>query len=140
MRLPLWRAWDIRESSSFIFRGTSHIDRTLRFQSAYFTRSSQLMHGNVIIKLFQILLPPPTPPSPTPAPDAIFGKPFPTSSLTTLDPAKSWILKASVRVQSNQDVESLNTGVNGLKGFKELLKGMCDLEVAERLALDTRVR
>lgn len=98
------------------------------------------MHGNVIIKLFQILLPPPTPPSPTPAPDAIFGKPFPTSSLTTLDPAKSWILKASVRVQSNQDVESLNTGVNGLKGFKELLKGMCDLEVAERLALDTRVR
>lgn len=37
-------------------------------------------------------------------------------------------------------MESLNTGANELKGFKELLKGMCDLEVAERLALDTRVR
>lgn len=98
------------------------------------------MHGSVIIKLSQILLPQPAPPSSTPVPGAVFGNPFPTSSLTTLDPAKSWILKASVRVQSNQDVESLNTGVNGLKGFKELMKGMCDLEVAERLALDTRVR
>ncbi|KAI5837574.1 mediator complex, subunit Med18 [Morchella snyderi] len=113
------------------------------FQAAYFTKSERLVHNNVIIKLTQILIPP-NPPAQdntvTPSADEMLGNPFPVSALTPLDPAKSWILKASVRVQSNQDVENLNVGANELKGFKELMKGMCDLEAAERLALDTRVR
>jgi len=102
---------------------------------------STLIHNNIIITLSQVLLPP-QPPSPPPpaAPYAQYGSPYPTSGLQPLDPARSWTLKAAVRVQSHQDVESINTGVNELKGFKELMRGMCDLEVAERLALDTRVR
>jgi len=102
---------------------------------------STLIHNNIIITLSQVLLPHQPPPPPLPAaPYAQYGSPYPASELQPLDPAKSWTLKAAVRVQSHQDVESINTGVNELKGFKELMRGMCDLEVAERLALDTRVR
>lgn len=109
-----------------------------RLQTAYFTRVSRLVHNNIVITLTKILLP--QAPADTSSPDAAFGSPFPWSSLAPLDPAESWVLKVAVRVQSNHDVEGLNTAVNELKGFKDLLKGMCDLEVAERLALDTRVR
>ncbi|RPA95588.1 hypothetical protein L873DRAFT_1745126 [Choiromyces venosus 120613-1] len=109
-------------------------------QTAYFMTVSTLIHNNIIITLSQVLLPPPAPASADPVPGQQYGNPYPTSGLQPLDPARSWVLKAAVRVQSHQDVESINTGVNELKGFKELMRGMCDLEVAERLALDTRVR
>ncbi|KAG0136733.1 mediator complex, subunit Med18 [Tuber indicum] len=91
-------------------------------QTTYFMTVSTLIHNNIIITLSQ------------------YGNPYPTSGLQPLDPAGSWVLKAAVRVQSHQDVESINTGIGELKVFKELMRGMCDLEVAERLALDTRVR
>ncbi|PWW75254.1 hypothetical protein C7212DRAFT_352425 [Tuber magnatum] len=73
-------------------------------------------------------------------PNAQYGNPYPTSGLQPLDPARSWVLKAAIRVKSHQDLESVSTGHNELKGFKELMRGICDLEVVERLALDTRVR
>ncbi|KAG0643853.1 mediator complex, subunit Med18 [Tuber brumale] len=106
-------------------------------QTTYFMTVSTLIHNNIIITLSQVLLPPPPPPA---VPNAQYGNPYPTPGLQPLDPARSWVLKAAVRVQSHQDVESINTGINELKVFKELMRGMCDLEVAERLALDTRVR
>ncbi|CUS14655.1 unnamed protein product [Tuber aestivum] len=105
-------------------------------QTNYFMTVSTLIHNNIIITLSQVLLPPTS----HAAPNAQYGNPYPTSGLQPLDPARSWVLRAAVRVQSHQDLESINTGVNELKGFKELMRGMCGLEVVERLALDTRVR
>ncbi|KAL7275982.1 Mediator of RNA polymerase II transcription subunit 18 [Rhizina undulata] len=109
------------------------------FQATYFNNNYRLIHNNIVLTLSQILLPP-APADLATNPDAIFGSPFPRSELKPLDHADSWILQATIRVQTNTDVESINNAVNELKTFKELLKGVCDLDLVERFALDTRVR
>ena len=57
-----------------------------------------------------------------------------------LDPSGTYILQASLRVQDGSKVETMTKGVNELLGLKETLKGVVDLEIGDRLALDTRVR
>ncbi|KAI9815121.1 MAG: Mediator of RNA polymerase II transcription subunit 18 [Pycnora praestabilis] len=61
-------------------------------------------------------------------------------SLAPLDPSDAYILQASVRVQDGNKPESMTLGINELRGFKELMKGVLDMEVGDRLALDTRVK
>lgn len=57
-----------------------------------------------------------------------------------LDPSGTYILQASVRVQDGSKVETMTKGVNELLSLKETLKGVVELEIGDRLALDTRVR
>lgn len=57
-----------------------------------------------------------------------------------LDPSGAYILQASVQVQDGSKVETMTKGVNELLGLKEILKGAVELEIGDRLALDTRVR
>ena len=57
-----------------------------------------------------------------------------------LDLSGTYILQASVRIQDGSKVESMTKGVNELLGLKETLKGVVELEIGDRLALDTRVR
>jgi mediator of RNA polymerase II transcription subunit 18, fungi type len=62
------------------------------------------------------------------------------SDLQLLDKSGSWILQSSVRVLDGSKPESMALGINELKAFKDQMKGVVDLEVGDRLALDTRVR
>lgn len=73
-------------------------------------------------------------------PEAGLGNPYNREQLRTLDPVGGWIAHASVKVLNNSDVESLGQAVNELTLVKEMVKGVVDLEVVERLALDTRCR
>ena len=57
-----------------------------------------------------------------------------------MDPGGSYILQATVRVQDGSKVETMNKGVTELVNLKETLKGCVDLEMGDRLAMDTRVR
>lgn len=57
-----------------------------------------------------------------------------------LDPSETYILQAAVRVQDGSKVETMTKGVNELLNLKETLKGVVDMEMGDRLALDTRVR
>ena len=45
-----------------------------------------------------------------------------------------------MRVQDGSKVETMTKGVNELLSLKETLKGVVELEIGDRLALDTRVR
>ncbi|KAF8545037.1 mediator complex, subunit Med18 [Trichophaea hybrida] len=115
-------------------------------QAPYFTDNFRFIHNNVIITLSQTLIPPTISEAGQAAEaragnevgDEIFGNPFPREALTLVDPG--WTMQAAVRVQTNTDVENVNLGVNELRALKEVLKGVCDLDVVERLALDTRVK
>ncbi|KAI5813901.1 mediator complex, subunit Med18 [Pyronema omphalodes] len=115
-------------------------------QSSYFTDNNRFIHGNIIITVSQTSIPPRAPLAPT-APGAPttgesnidpFGSPFPKERLQKVD--DGWVLQAAVRVQSNTDVQSVNAGVQELLYLKKALEGVCELDVVERLALDTRVR
>ncbi|EWC45831.1 hypothetical protein DRE_04838 [Drechslerella stenobrocha 248] len=66
--------------------------------------------------------------------------PLPVSGLQPLDPVDSYILQASIKVFSANEQETMNKGVEALKTLKNELKGIVDLEVGDRLSLDTRVR
>ncbi len=57
-----------------------------------------------------------------------------------LDPSGTFILQAAVRVHDGSKVETMTKGVNELLNLKETLKGVVDMEMGDRLALDTRVR
>jgi mediator of RNA polymerase II transcription subunit 18 len=117
-----------------------------RLQSSYFTDNNRFIHGNIIITVSQTSTPPRSPLAPT-APGASaagdpkadpFGSPFPKERLRKVD--DGWVLQAAVRVQSNTDVQSVNAGVQELLYLKKALESVCELDVVERLALDTRVR
>ena len=69
--------------------------------------------------------------------DSTSSKP---SQSRLLDLSGTYILQASVRVQDGLKVETMTKGANELLSLKEILKGVVELEISDRLALDTRVR
>ena len=57
-----------------------------------------------------------------------------------VDPSGSYLIQASIRVHDGSKVELMNRATAELMNLKELLKGVVDLEMGDRLAMDTRVR
>ena len=64
----------------------------------------------------------------------------PLESLCPLDPSGSYILQAAIRIADGSKPESMALGIDELKGIRESLQGIVNLEVGDRLALDTRVK
>ena len=62
------------------------------------------------------------------------------SQARLLDPSGTYILQAAVRVQDGSKVETMTKGSLELLSLKETLKGVVELDMGDRLALDTRVR
>ncbi|TGZ84244.1 hypothetical protein EX30DRAFT_338788 [Ascodesmis nigricans] len=101
--------------------------------ASYFTENRRLVHNNVVLTLSQILVPK--------TPEAGLGNPYrKDEELRPLDPKNGWIVQASVKVANNSDLDGLGQAVNELTQVKDMVKGVVDLEVIERLALDTRVK
>jgi len=50
------------------------------------------------------------------------------------------MLQASARVQDGTKPDSINLAISELKAFKDMMKGVVELEIGDRLALDTRVK
>ena len=105
------------------------------------------MHNNVIVLLYRLLRVPETNSNPlkvsggrSEAGPGSLDAVHHLSSWKPLDPSGSYILQASVRVQDGSKPESMSLGTSELQNFKEMLKGVVDLEVGDRLAMDTRVR
>lgn len=82
---------------------------------------------------------PPSPPNGAPISSPRKSLP-PYGSLVPLDPSGGYVLQASARVQDGTKPESINLGINELKAFKDMMKGVVELEIGDRLALDTRVK
>jgi len=61
-------------------------------------------------------------------------------SAAPLDASGAYILQASLRVYDAQKVDRMQQGTTELLNLKEMLKGAVDLEMADRLGMDTRVR
>ena len=60
--------------------------------------------------------------------------------LKPLDSSNGFVLQAAIRVQDGMKPELMNKATNELKAFKELMRGIVDMEIGDRLALDTRVK
>ena len=106
--------------------------RHSRHVSSYTVSGHRFTHHSISLLLYRILLP------------ASIEKNDSTSNglpqPRLLDPSGTYILQASVRVQDGSKVETMTKGVNELLGLKETLRGVVELEIGDRLALDPRVR
>jgi len=91
-------------------------------------------HNSTSILLYRPFLPPPSS-SPYNGADAIA---IPKCRL--LDTTGGYIVQAMVRVEEGSNVETMTQGTDELIALKETLKGAIELEIGDRLALDTRMR
>ena len=103
--------------------------------STYHLTGHRLTHLSTSILLYRIQIPT----TPTVPLTNIHSSSL-SKETRLLDPSGGYILQASVRVQDGSKVETMTKGVNELMGLKEMLKGCVELEMGDRLALDTRVR
>ena len=114
---------------------------TNSYISEYVSSGYNLYHGNLVISLTQTFIP------------TIQHQPLPRESLRNIDPAQAWVCKVSVKVAQVQTGPSTATGVRNeqhslmemgskeLHEFQQLVRGVgVELEMGERLALDTRVK
>lgn len=118
------------------------------YSSEYGLDGHRIIHNNVILLLYRLLRPSGLESNnmnkPAPGSNIESAKSFndvPDKSLwTPFDPSGSYILQASVRVQDGSKPEIMTLGINELQAFKDMMKGIIDLEVGDRLAMDTRVK
>lgn len=100
------------------------------------SEGDRFIHQNIILSLHRLL--------PAPASGGSQGSPPKEApqldTLKPLDPSNAYVLQASIRIQEGSKPESISVGINELKAFKELMKGVVELDVGDRLALDTRVK
>ena len=107
----------------------------LSYTTEYVLSGHQFIHGNLILLLHHHLRVPTTPSSLSPQ-DRVPA----INTLQPLDPSGTYLLQASIRVQDGNKPESMSMGINELKAFKDLMKGVVEMEVGDRLALDSRAR
>lgn len=96
----------------------------------------RFVHGNVVIFLHRILHEPGVrslEKAPKVTPPAL-------AALQPFDPSGAYILEAKVRVQDLNNQAVLQEGVDELKAFASQMKGCVELDIPDRLSLDTRVR
>jgi mediator of RNA polymerase II transcription subunit 18 len=100
----------------------------------YVLDGDQLVHGNVAVQVFRL----------RPMPAGGFGRAdvgrAEVAGWEMLDASGAWVVQASVRVGDGARVEWMVRGAEELAALRAALRGVVELEAADRLALDTRVR
>lgn len=94
------------------------------------------MHKNAVILLHRILRLP-TPEEPR---DSPFESLPAFTDLEPLDKSDAYVIQASIKIQDNYKPETREKAQKELIALKATLKGVIDLDPAERLSLDTRVK
>ena len=106
------------------------------FRIIYVLEGHQYIHENVVLFLHRVLLNPDLHP-PSKAPRQTLPK---FEDFSPLDPSGAYILQASVRLMDNPGPDIVNRGQAELLKFQNDIKGVVDLKLTDRLALDTRVK
>jgi mediator of RNA polymerase II transcription subunit 18, fungi type len=106
-----------------------------RYTSSYVLRGHRLVHNNIIIQLQRIFRASPSPGAAPTSPS------LPSSAyVDLLDSSGVYLLQAAIRVQDGSKPELIAAAMSELMAFRDAMRGVVDLEIGDRLALDTRVR
>ncbi|MCJ1286998.1 Mediator of RNA polymerase II transcription subunit 18 [Xylographa opegraphella] len=114
------------------------------YVSEYLIQGYQLIHNNII--LFLQLPYVVAPELQTESGNGLPPAPIPVEKLSSpgnfkpLDSGGTFVLQASVRVQDGTKPESMAIAISELTDFRDLMRGIVEMEVGDRLALDTRSR
>ena len=104
------------------------------YKSSYYLTGHRFTHLNTSLLLIKAVMPQS---GESPAHVSDTGD---LASGQLVDPSGSYLIQASIRVQDGSKVELMNRATAELMSLKETLKGVVDLEMGDRLAMDTRVR
>lgn len=110
---------------------------TSRFYShttTYLLAGSRFTHLSTSLLLYRLLIPT------TLAASQLNSTSINLADTGQLDPSGAYILQVAVRVQDGSKVETMSKGASELLQLKETLRGCVELDMGDRLALDTRVR
>ena len=100
----------------------------------------RLTHSSILLQLFRPLTFPSSPEADKDSSQTSLALQNLLKSANPLDASGAYILQASLRVYDAQKVDRMQQGTTELLNLKEMLKGAVDLEMADRLGMDTRVR
>ena len=106
------------------------------YGSEYVDEGFQFVHKNATILLHRIL----RFPNPEQSRDSPLESLPPFKDLEPLDKSGAYVVQVSIKIQDNYKPETREKAQAELLALKGTLKGVIDLEPAERLALDTRVK
>ena len=110
-------------------------DGAASYQSSHVVSGHRLTYANCNLQLTQTLpLPPSTGPMPLSADRTIQDR------ARSLDPSGAYLLTAALRVADGANVDLMGRGFGELAALKERLKGAVELEMGDRVAMNTRVR
>ncbi|KAI9888562.1 MAG: Mediator of RNA polymerase II transcription subunit 18 [Vezdaea aestivalis] len=104
------------------------------FVTEYVVRGWRWVHGSTVLELYQSF----TAPTPLEKPPTLAVSA--PGSAKPLDPSSSWLLRAYVMINDGSKPELVSKGTETLQNVQMLLRGVVDLEIGDRLALDTRVK
>lgn len=113
-------------SAHMLIPSSSHV-------SSYYLSGHRFAHLNSSLSLYRAHVPSPSDLESMDITNDI-------SHARLLDPSGAYILQAEIKVHDGSKVELMNKGMNELMNLKETLKGVVELDVGDRLAMDTRVR
>ncbi|KAF2461504.1 Med18 protein-domain-containing protein [Lineolata rhizophorae] len=120
-----------------------------RFVSEFVLEGYQFVLNNVVLHLHRVLQFPAERRSSVPSAQQYqqqqlrerprgFLPPF--GSLHPLDSSGAYMLKTTVRLADGTRPDLTRAGLNELYGFRDTMKGVLELKMVQRLALDTRVK
>jgi mediator of RNA polymerase II transcription subunit 18 len=123
------------------------------YKTQYIVRGSRVVHANVVISIFQILVASGAtsddsdqdpldrpPPSLTDLPSSESATSTTNSKWRLLDPSAGYIIEAAVRVADASNARLTGIAVEELAAFKAEMAGAVDFYMPDRFALDTRVK
>ncbi|KAF2759781.1 hypothetical protein EJ05DRAFT_498982 [Pseudovirgaria hyperparasitica] len=121
-----------------ILQGDAHNymkDFQYNYVGEHILEGHRYVHKNVVILLHRLLTYHELPPSQSPVAT------LPSyESLKPVDPSGAYIMQTSVRLVDNAGPDNLGRGQEELVKFQGTMKGIVELQVVDRLALDTRVK
>ncbi|KAK8202755.1 mediator complex, subunit Med18 [Phyllosticta capitalensis] len=107
-----------------------------KYVSEYVDEGYQFVHKNATIYLHRILC----------LPNSVSTSDAPVQSLPSLqklellDSSGAYILQVCIKIQDNYKPETREKATAEMLAFKNVMKGVVELNPAERLSLDTRVK
>ncbi|ORY12269.1 mediator complex, subunit Med18 [Clohesyomyces aquaticus] len=108
-----------------------------QYVSEYYLEGHRFVHDNIIVLLHRVLHESGVRPAPGVSPNTALPS---FDSLRPLDPSGGYVLEAKIRVQDLNNPNVLDAGIEELKRLKSQMKGCVELNVPDRLLLDTRVK
>lgn len=109
--------------------------QTLRYLSEYTLYGTRFTQNNIDLRIQHALVDQSI--QELSSPPAVSN---PVETMQAIDDSGGYILQASIRVLDDSKPEVMSTAYNELQDLKDTLRGLVELDLGDRIAMNTRIR